>query len=150
MKKNDIIEIDGKEYTVELNRKSFIAIDKYSNIKKSATKITENLYDYVDEMEISDQENPFEDLPSIEESFNEIDEKMLILKKMYTRAFWIWLYPNHKFAIEEVENLLESYFDDDDKFEYLSEKYSEFLEESIKIKTEAEQELKNLKAQANK
>ena len=32
MKKNEIIELNGVEYTVELNRESFLQIDKICNI----------------------------------------------------------------------------------------------------------------------
>ena len=148
MKKNDIIELNGKEYTVELNRQSYIAIDKYSNITKTAANIAQDIYTYVDNVDV--EQNPFSDLPSIEETLDKVDEKFELLKKLYVRAFWVWLYPNHKLNIDEVKTLLNDYFDDDAKFEYISEKYSLFIEESIKMKNDAEQEIKNLKAQANK
>ena len=35
MKKNEIIELNGVEYTLELNRDSFLQIDKICDIKKS-------------------------------------------------------------------------------------------------------------------
>jgi len=35
MKKNEIIELNGKEYTLELNRDSFLQIDKICNVKNS-------------------------------------------------------------------------------------------------------------------
>ena len=35
MKKNEIIELNGKEYTLELNRDSFIKIDRLCNVEKS-------------------------------------------------------------------------------------------------------------------
>ena len=34
MKRNEIIELNGVEYTLELNRDSFIQIDKICNVKK--------------------------------------------------------------------------------------------------------------------
>ena len=148
MKKNDIIELNGKEYTVELNRQSYIAIDKYSNIQKTATNIAQDIYTYVDDVTL--EQDPFSDLPTIEDTLEKVDEKFELLKKLYVRAFWVWLYPNHKLNIDEVKTLLNDYFDDDAKFEYISEKYSLFIEESIKMKNDAEQEIKNLKAQANK
>lgn len=153
MKKNDIIELNGEEYTVELNRQSYLAIDKYSNLQKTGKMIATNLYEYLDEVEISEDEDPFSKAPSVEENIEMVDQKLLLFKKLYTRAFWVWLYPNHKLSIEQVKELLSSYFDNDDtgeKFEYLSNKFSEFMEGSIKIRNDAEQEAKNLRAQANK
>ena len=35
MKKNEILELNGKEYTLELNRESAINIEKYTNLQKS-------------------------------------------------------------------------------------------------------------------
>ena len=34
MKRNEIIELNGVEYTLELNRDSFLQIDKICNIKR--------------------------------------------------------------------------------------------------------------------
>ena len=79
-----------------------------------------------------------------------VEEKDNTLKKMITRAFWIWLYPNHKLNINQVEEILKSEFNDDDKYDKLVEKYSEFLNECVEIKAQYEEERKNLKAQANK
>ena len=49
IKRNEIIELGGKEYTVELNRDSFIQIDKNCHIDKSMQILNRGLYDYVDE-----------------------------------------------------------------------------------------------------
>ena len=67
MKKNEIIELNGVEYTVELNRESFIQIDKLCNIQKSMKILNRGLYEYIDEEEISDDYNPFENATSDED-----------------------------------------------------------------------------------
>ena len=54
MKKNEIIELDGKEYTLELNRESFLQIDKLCNIDKSFNIMQRGLYEYMDDVEIDD------------------------------------------------------------------------------------------------
>ena len=148
MKKNEIITLDGKEYTLELNRDSFLKIDQYTNLKKSVGAIKEDLYEYKEE--IDENENPFADVISDEEMDKFVEEKDTTLKKMITRAFWIWLYPNHKLNINQVEEILKSEFDNDEKYNKLAEKYSELLNECVEIKTQYEEERKNLKAQANK
>lgn len=148
MKKNEIITLDGKEYTLELNRDSFLKIDQYTNFKKSVGVIEEDLYEYKEE--IDENENPFADVISDEEMDKFVEEKDTTLKKMITRAFWIWLYPNHKLNINQVEEILKSEFDDDEKYNKLAKKYSELLNECVDIKTQYEEERKNLKAQANK
>lgn len=148
MKKNEIITLDGKEYTLELNRDSFLKIDQYTNFQKSVGVIKENLYEYKEE--IDENEDPFADVITDEEMDKIVEEKDNTLKKMITRAFWIWLYPNHKLNINQVEEILKSEFNDDDKYDKLVEKYSELLNECVEIKTQYEEERKNLKAQANK
>ena len=148
MKKNEIITLDGKEYTLELNRDSFLKIDQYTNFQKSVGVIKENLYEYKEE--IDENEDPFADVITDEKMDKFVEEKDNTLKKMITRAFWIWLYPNHKLNINQVEEILKSEFNDDDKYDKLVEKYSEFLNECVEIKAQYEEERKNLKAQANK
>ena len=54
MKKNEIIELNGIEYTLELNRDSFIQIDRLCNIDKSVKIIFSDLYDFVDEKELEE------------------------------------------------------------------------------------------------
>ena len=51
MKKNEIIELNGVEYTLELNRDSFLQIDKICNVQKSMEIIQKGLYEYVDEID---------------------------------------------------------------------------------------------------
>ena len=148
MKKNEIILLNDVEYTLELNRESFLKIDQYSNIKKSMEKVQEPVYTYYEE--IDDNTDPFAEEIKDEDIENAVNEKVETLKKIIERAFWIWLYPNHKLSISEVQKILNPYYEDDKKFEWISEKYGEYIQKSVEIRTEYLEEQKNLKALANK
>ena len=151
MKKNEIIELNGVEYTLELNRDSFLQIDRICNIQKSMDIIFRNIYDYMDEVEIGDDFNPESLLVSDEEIQKEIELKNNTLKKVCERAFYIWLYPNHKLTMEQVKEILKPYVDDDgEKATFISNKLGEYLGKCIEIRDKYNQEQKNLKAQANK
>ena len=65
MKKNEIIELNGKEYTLELNRESFLQIDKLCNVEKSMQIINKQLYEFVEE--IDDDYNPLKDMEDLNE-----------------------------------------------------------------------------------
>ena len=148
MKKNEIIELNGVEYTLELNRDSYLKIDQYSNIQKSMETIQKDLYEHIEE--IDDNTNPFANEISEDDIERAANEKLETLHKIIERAFWIWLYPNHKLVISEVKKILEPYFDDTDKFQFISEKYGEYLKKCVEIRTDYFEEQKNLKAQINK
>lgn len=148
MKKNEIIELNGVEYTLELNRDSFLKIDQYSNLKKSMNTVKKDLYEHIEE--IDDDTDPFADTISDEEIEQAVNEKMETLQKLLERAYWIWLYPNHKLSISEVKEILKPYYEDEDKFQWISEKYGEYLQACVEIKNEYSEQQKNLKAQANK
>lgn len=148
MKKNEIIELNDFEYTLELNRDSFLKIDQYSNLQKSMGTIQKELIDHIDE--IDDNTDPFATEVNEEEIEKRIEEKLNTLYRVIERAFWIWLYPNHKLPISEVKQILTPYFEDEEKFEYISEKYGEYLQKCVEIRNNYLEEQKNLKAQANK
>lgn len=148
MKKNEIIEFNGKEYTLELNRDSFLQIDKICNVQKAFEIINRGLYEYVDE--IDDNYNPLESIPTDEELEKEVELKEKQLHNLIERAFYIWLYPNHKLPISEVKELLKPYFDDEEKANWIGQKVGEYLKECVAIRETYNQERKNLKAQANK
>lgn len=148
MKRNEIIELNGVEYTLELNRDSFLKIDQYSNLKKSMNTVKKDLYEHIEE--IDDDTDPFAETISDEQIEEAVNEKMETLQKLLERAYWIWLYPNHKLSISQVKEILKPYYEDDDKFEWISEKYGEYLQACVEIKNEYSEQQKNLKAQANK
>lgn len=71
MKRNEVIELNGKEYTLELNRDSFLQIDKICNVQKSFEIINRGLYEYTEE--IDDNYNPLEDSIDDEKIEKEIE-----------------------------------------------------------------------------
>ena len=151
MKKNEIIELNGKEYTLELNRDSFIQIDKLCNIQKTFEVVNRDFYKYMDEEEISDDFDPTQMLDINDEKIQEeIEAKEKSLERLIERAFYLWLYPNHKLTITQVKELLKPYLEDEKKSEWLGEKTAEYLEECKKVRETYLEEQKNLKALANK
>jgi hypothetical protein len=148
MKKNEIIELNDFEYTLELNRDSFLKIDQYSNVKKSMETIKKDLYEYIDE--IDDNTDPFAEEIDYDKLEEDANNKLNTLYKILERAFWIWLYPEHKLNITQVKEILKPYFDDEEKFQWLCEKYGEYMQKCVEIRNEYNENQKNLKAQANK
>lgn len=148
MKRNEIIELNGVEYTLELNRDSFLQIDKICNVKKSMEIINRGLYEYKED--IDDNYNPFEDSISDEDIEKEVNLKEETLYKIVERAFFIWLYPNHKLTISQVKEIIKPYLDDEEKAKFIGEKLGYYLQECVNIREEYNQQRKNFKAQVNK
>jgi len=148
MKRNEIIELNGQEYTLELNRESFVAIDQHCNINKSMEIIQRSLYDYKEEVE--DDYDPFASIPSDEEIEKEVLLKEETLDKIIVRSFHVWLYPNYKLSLTQVRELVKPYLEDKEKAEWIGQKLGEYLKASVEIKQQANEERKNLIAQANK
>lgn len=151
MKKNEIIELNGVEYTLELNRESFMAVDKICNIEKTFNDIKSGIYNYIDNVELSEDYDPYENIPNDEEIEKQGKEKVEKFKKVVERAFFVWLYPNHKLPLSEVKEILKPYLDgDDEKYSFIGEKTSELLGKCVEIRDQYNEERKNLIAQANK
>lgn len=148
MKKEEIIELNGIEYTLQLNRDSFLKIDQYCDIAKSFEIMSKDVIEHIELIE--DGVDPFADVMSLEEMENKILEKQNALHKILERAFWIWLYPKHKLNLSEVQEILKPYFEDEIKFQNLCNKYGEYLALSIDIREKYIEQEKNLKALANK
>ena len=146
MKLNEIIELNGKEYTVELNRESVIRIQQYTNIEEAEKKIQASPITDKTNSEITDGENPFEEKIDDEKIDKMVEEKEQIIRNVICRAFWIWLYPVEKLDFSKVKEILEPYFENEDKATYISEKYAEFSSKSIEVRENYLKELKNLKA----
>jgi len=152
MKKNEIIELNGIEYTVELNRASFLQIDKLCNIDKSFNIMQRGFYHYMDNVDIDDNF----DVDSLNAELSdealkkEADLKNETMKKLVERAFLIWLNPNHHLNISQVREILAPYLDDDDKAKWLMTKFGQFYQECYQIRESYVQEVKNLEAQVNK
>jgi len=150
MKRNEIIELNEKEYTLELNRESFLQIDRLCNIQKSMDIIRRGFYKYYDEEELTDDFNLDSLAVNEEELEKEVKLKEETLYKNIERAFLIWLNPNHHLNITQVKELLKPYWEDEEKSKFLVEKYGQYLEECVEIREAYNQEVKNLKAQVNK
>lgn len=148
MKLEEIIELNGKEYTVELNRESILKIEQYTNIKETSDKINASVIEDKSNKEIGDNENPFADEISEDDIEQKSKEKLELVQKALTRAFWIWLYPHHKLSIKEVGDILKPYFNDDDKANTLSNMYLDLSKKSVDIREKYLEERKNLKALA--
>ena len=148
MKRNEIIELNGVEYTLELNRDSFVQIDKICKVAESLNIIYRGLYEYVDE--IDDNYDPLANNVTDEDLIAELELKSKTLDKLCTRAFFIWLYPNHRLTISQVKEILKPYFEDEEKSKFIGEKVGQFLQECVQIRHNAIQQEKNLKAQINK
>ena len=148
MKRTEVVTLGGKEYTLELNRDSFVQIDKICNIHDSLEIIQRGLYNYVDD--IDDNYNPLEDIPTKEKMEEEVKMKYDVLKKLVERAFFIWLYPNHKLPISEVQKIIDPYFDSEKKSDEIGKLLNKYLTECISMVQDYNEQEKNLKAQANK
>lgn len=150
MKKNEIIELNGVEYTLELNRDSFVQIDRACNYQKTMQIIYGNMYEFYDDKEFDDNFDPEMLIVKDEDIDKQIELKNQALEKLVNRAYLIWLYPNHKLKPNEVKEILKPYLEDDKKAEWLMIKTGEFLQECIAIRQQYNEERKNLKAQINK
>ena len=148
MKKNEIIELNGKEYTLELNRDSFLQIDKICNISKTMEIVNSDLYDYVEE--IDDSYNPLENAITEESLEEQVSLREKVLRRLIENAMFIWLYPNHKLPISEVRELLKPIIEDENQVEELGKKVGTYLAKCLELRQSYVEERKNLKAQANK
>lgn len=150
MKKNETITLNGKDYTLELNRESYIQIDRLCNVQKSMDIIYKDMYTYYDDIDISDDFDPSVLNVSDDELDKKIEQKEQRLEKMMTSAYFIWLYPNHHLKISEVKAIIDPYLKDEEKSKWLGEQTGKFLGECIEIRDKTNQERKNLQAQVNK
>lgn len=148
MKLNEIIELNEKEYTVELNRESILRIEQYTSLKDASEKINTQVLRDKSKDNISDDENPFAEEISEDELEKEVEDKTKTIKKVMSRAFWIWLYPVEKLSITEVEQILSPYYEDEKKAEELTKIYMDLTEKSVDIRQKYLEERKNLKALA--
>lgn len=144
----EVIEIDGKEYTLFLNRKGVVAFEKYSKEEQEKIqKIQEKYKSSLEALEnadckIDDNTNPFEDL----NDFDEIETDIEVEKTIYIKIYWIMLYENHKLSLNAVKDLYEKACKEygEDKVRQLADQMVEEI--NIAPKTEANDNLKNLKA----
>lgn len=150
MKKNEIIELNGQEYTLELNRDSFLQIDQLCNIEKTFKLLDRDFYQYYDEVELTDDFD-LEKLKLNEEKLEqELEEREKVLFRSIERSFLIWLYPNHKLTPSQVKEILKPYFEDEEKADWIGKQWGNYINECIDIREAYQEEQKNLRALANK
>lgn len=101
----EIINIDGEDYTLFLNRKGVIAWEKFCKSENEKVKQMKDKYkDLMKERtEINDNTNPFEDIS--DELLDSLDKDQELVSVLYVRLYWILLYTEHKLPISKVEEL---------------------------------------------
>lgn len=145
---NETIILNEKEYTVTLNRESAVHIERYSKTQENLEKVSQSSIEYVDV--IQKGENPFEMSIDEDKLLEEINNKEEILISLISKGFWIWLHPVHKMDYEDVRVIISEYMNDENKSEFITKKYFEYLDSSSNIRQKFVEEQKKLKAQATK
>ena len=104
----EIINIDGVDYTLFLNRKGIMAWEKYSKSEKDKISQLRDKYEEIindnnaENFEgLDDNTNPFEGLEEIDDMQSDID----YLNNIYSRLYWIMFYTNHKLSISDASVL---------------------------------------------
>lgn len=144
----EVIEIDGKEYTLFLNRKGIVAFEKYSKEEQEKIEELQNKYkSSIEELEksdatITDDTNPFENL----DDFDNLEQDAEVEKRVYVKLYWIMLYENYQLSLNSVSELYDKACKEygEDKVRQLADQMVEEI--NIAPKTEANENLKNLKA----
>lgn len=102
----ETIEIEGKEYSLFLNREGIVAWEKYCNnisesLQDNAKKMSDLLHSPI---EVKDDTNPFED--SGAKDIIKISEKNDDLTpELYKKLYWIMFYTEHKLSQKETSEL---------------------------------------------
>ena len=149
MEKTEIVELNGKKYELVLNRESFVRIDRICNINETMKMGSKPSYELLDN--ITDDYNPMEDI-TMDSVFETEMNRLNALKKMIKMTFFVLLYPKNQLKISEVDELIEPYFESNEKIEEISTKVGELLQQCTELKDDAVREFeeKNFKAQAKK
>lgn len=136
------IEINGKEYTLFLNRKGLVAWEKFC--KDSFGKLREFQDKYKDfsveeekEITLNEDTNPFEEV----EKFDDIDKDSEILNETFKRLYWIMLYTEHKLTVSKASKLY-----DEGCLEYGSTQMIQLAQQMIEDMNKNNVQLKNLPA----
>ena len=104
----EIIEIDGQEYTLFLNREGIVAWEKFcKKEQKEVEKLQEKYKNIVGDetVSITEDTNPFEGI-------EDIDNDAETISIMYERLYWIMLYPEHKFTPTQAKELYDKAVDE--------------------------------------
>ena len=130
----EIIEIDGKEYTLFINRTGIVNWEKATSLKTTAKELTEKYKEKDNKIVFDDNFDPFSSEFDIDE-----DEKKLY--DAYSKFYWMALYKNHKLTIKEADELFYKAVD-----EYGINQLAELAQQMIESANTDNTNLKNLKA----
>jgi len=100
----EVIEIDGNEYTLFLNRAGLVAIEKFTKEEMQKVEEAQKLANFMEDnnAEINDDTDPLEGLDKVEEALNSID---IVKADIYKKMFWIMLRTTHKLTPNECFEL---------------------------------------------
>ena len=129
-----IIEINGNEYTLFINRVGIVNWEKNYGIKEKAEDIEKKYKTLSEKIEITDDYDPFA-------ADYDIDAEEEEMKKMYSRFYHMALYKNHKFTIAEADELFNKAVE-----EYGLQQLADLANQMVEEANIPSQNLKNLKA----
>ena len=101
----ETMEIEGKEYTLFLNRAGIVAIEKFTREEKLKVENLQKIVDDVETggiVEINDDTDPLAGLEDMVES------SMKIQKNTYKKIFWIMLSTTQKIPYNEACRLYDA------------------------------------------
>lgn len=100
----EIINIDGVDYTLFLNRKGIVAWERITKARERQAELRSKVKNFGSdkELEIKAGDNPFE--ISGADAILEAEEQSKIY---YKKLFWVMLYEHHKLDYKDVEILFD-------------------------------------------
>lgn len=142
---SEIVEVNGNEYTLFLNRKGVVAWERDSKeAQEKLVKLQGKYSNLMNELEEkTDADDPFVGLDELDE----IEEDKKIMTESFKSLYWIMLYTNHKMSRKDASE----WYDNACK-EYSEEKIIALANQMIEdantdiLSDSNNGELKNLKA----
>lgn len=140
---NEVIEIEGKEYTLFLNRAGIVAIEKFTREEKLKVESLQKIVDDVETgsiVQITDDTDPLAGLEDM------VDSSMKIQKDTYKKIFWIMLRTAQKIPFSEACRLYDAAYQEyGNQVDKLIEQMMSDVNED-RITPEDNKNVKNLKA----
>ena len=132
----ELIEIDGKEYTLFINRAGIVNWEKATKLQATAKDLEEK-YKNITDGEVSEED--FEANPFGENDFD-ADEQHAI--DIYRKFYFMALYKNHQLSKQEASDLFDKAIE-----EYGIDQLVELAQQMLtSANTNKQANLKNLKA----
>lgn len=143
----EVIEIDGKEYTLFLNRIGLVAIEKFTREEMQKVEEAQKLvgsFESKEIVEINDDTDPFEGLENAEKAIDDIEK---VKNKIYQKMFWVMLRTSHKLTPQECFDLYDKAVEEyGDQVNKLIDQIVEDINKDKATPEEKQKEVKNLKA----